>query len=123
MLLSIFFVSLYNKPLCMKKLFAILSLLSIIVNGKVFANFRLTESNIVQYQTIITTVPGKVVWTSERLIGINYTDVEQKNARMVKVIYGWQTKYLSFNWCASLGDDWYISAMEEVECYKCQYCA
>lgn len=107
----------------MKKLFAILSLLSIIVNGKVFANFRLTESNIVQYQTIITTTPGKVVWTSERLIGINYTDVEQKNARIVKVIYGWQTKYLSFNWCASLGDDWYISAMKEVECYKCQYCA
>ncbi len=64
--------------------------------------------------------PGKVVWASDkaeqkRLIGTTHTDDGQKNTNIVKSISGWQTKYPSFNWCASLGNDWYLPAKEEVE--------
>ncbi|MBQ7311883.1 MAG: PEGA domain-containing protein [Alistipes sp.] len=64
--------------------------------------------------------PGKVVWAADkaeqkRLIGTKYTDDGEKNTNIVKAISGWQTKYPSFNWCASLGNDWYLPAKEEVE--------
>ena len=64
--------------------------------------------------------PGKVVWAADkaeqkRLIGTKYTDDGQKNTNIVKAISGWQTKYPSFNWCASLGNDWYLPAQEEVK--------
>lgn len=64
--------------------------------------------------------PGKVVWASDkaeqkRLIGTTHTDDGQKNTNIVKSISGWQTKYPSFNWCASLGNDWYLPAQEEVK--------
>ena len=64
--------------------------------------------------------PGKVVWTADkaeqkRLIGTKHTDDGQKNTNIVKAISGWQTKYPSFNWCASLGNDWYLPAQEEVK--------
>ena len=64
--------------------------------------------------------PGKVVWAADkaeqkRLIGTKHTDDGQKNTNIVKAISGWQTKYPSFNWCASLGNDWYLPAQEEVK--------
>ena len=64
--------------------------------------------------------PGKVVWASDkaeqkRLIGTTHTDDGQKNTNIVKSISGWQTKYPSFNWCVSLGNDWYLPAQEEVK--------
>lgn len=64
--------------------------------------------------------PGKVVWASDkaeqkRLIGTTHTDDGEKNTNIVKSISGWQTKYPSFNWCASLGNDWYLPAQEEVK--------
>jgi len=64
--------------------------------------------------------PGKVVWAADkaeqkRLIGTKHTDDGQKNTNIVKSISGWQTKYPSFNWCASLGNDWYLPAQEEVK--------
>ncbi len=64
--------------------------------------------------------PGKVVWAADkaeqkRLIGVKYTDDGQKNTNIVKAISGWQAKYPSFNWCVSLGNEWYMPAKEEVE--------
>ncbi|MBQ2423661.1 MAG: PEGA domain-containing protein [Alistipes sp.] len=37
----------------------------------------------------------------------------QKNMDVVKRISGWQSKYPAFNWCAELGNGWYLPAKEE----------
>ena len=64
--------------------------------------------------------PTRLVWTSDkneqkRIIGTKHTDDGQKNTNIVKSIANWQTKYPAFNWCASLGNDWYLPAKEEAE--------
>ena len=32
----------------------------------------------------------------------------------VKAIYGWQSKYPAFKWCADIGEGWYLPAKEEL---------
>ncbi len=63
----------------------------------------------------------KLQWASDsaeqkRLIGANSETNGAYNYNMAKVkaIYGWQSKYPAFKWCADLGEGWYLPAKEEL---------
>ena len=44
-----------------------------------------------------------------------YTKNGELNQHKVKQIYGWRNKYPAFVWCADLGEDWYLPALEELQ--------
>ena len=58
-------------------------------------------------------------WSSDsaeqkRLIGADSETDGVYNMAKVKAIYGWQSKYPAFKWCADLGEGWYLPAKEEL---------
>ena len=58
-------------------------------------------------------------WTSDiderkRLIGADDKYHGAKNMAKVEQIPNWQSKYPAFAWCASLGEGWYLPALEEL---------
>ena len=65
-------------------------------------------------------------WSSDsaeqkRLIGANSKTDGAANMAKVKAIYGWQSKYPAFKWCADLGEGWYLPSKEELHTiYKCK---
>ena len=63
---------------------------------------------------------GKLKWSSDkdkqmRLIGADDEHNGANNMEKVKQIAGWKEKYPAFAWCANLGDEWYLPAIEELE--------
>ena len=59
-------------------------------------------------------------WTSNayeqiRLIGANDKYNGANNMAKVKQLADWQEMYPAFAWCASLGDGWYLPAIEELK--------
>ncbi|MBR7183738.1 MAG: DUF1566 domain-containing protein [Alistipes sp.] len=59
-------------------------------------------------------------WSSDKegrktLIGTNDENDGAYNMQIVKCITDWQTKYPAFAYCASLGEDWYLPAIKELE--------
>ena len=61
----------------------------------------------------------KLLWASDsaeqkRLIGANSETNGAYNMAKVKAIYGWQSKYPAFKWCAGLGEGWYLPSKEEL---------
>ncbi len=59
-------------------------------------------------------------WSSDeseqkRLIGANHMWNGADNTMKVMQIVGWREKYPAFAWCANLGEDWYLPAIEEVK--------
>ena len=63
-----------------------------------------------------------LLWASdsaeqERLIGANSETNGAYNMAKVKAIYGWQSKYPAFKWCADLGEGWYLPSIEELKVF------
>lgn len=50
-----------------------------------------------------------------RLIGTSSADDGQYNQRVVEAIEDWQWKYPAFDWCAHLGEGWYLPSREELK--------
>ena len=50
-----------------------------------------------------------------RLIGAKSTDDGLYNQKIVESIKDWQLKYPAFDWCAQLGDGWYLPSKEELK--------
>jgi hypothetical protein len=62
------------------------------------------------------------MWSSDyneqyRLIGAGDKYNGANNMAKVKQIYGWQSKYPAFKWCADLGEGWYLPAIEELKIF------
>ncbi len=62
----------------------------------------------------------RLQWTSDeseqkRLIGADDEHNGANNMAKVKQIAEWQKKYPAFAWCADLGEDWYLPAIEELK--------
>lgn len=47
-------------------------------------------------------------------IGCNNTHDGAVNMNRIKQIDGWEIKFPAFRWCASLGEDWYLPASDEI---------
>ncbi|MBO5813661.1 MAG: DUF1566 domain-containing protein, partial [Alistipes sp.] len=70
----------------------------------------------------LTESPSKLLWSSDsnerkRLIGADDKYNGANNMRKVKQIYGWESKYPAFKWCADLGEGWYLPAIEELKIF------
>ena len=52
---------------------------------------------------------------SEKEIGADNRVDGMVNMRVIQAIEGWQEKYPAFAWCASLGADWYLPAIDELK--------
>ncbi len=52
---------------------------------------------------------------SDTRIGASSTDDGAENHKIVESIDSWQEKYPVFAWCRSLGDGWYLPAIDELE--------
>lgn len=50
-----------------------------------------------------------------RLIGTNSADDGRYNQSVVEAIEDWQWKYPAFDWCAQLGEGWYLPSKEELQ--------
>ena len=66
------------------------------------------------------TESGKLEWSSgendrKRWIGADDEYNGANNMAKVKQIAGWREKYPAFAWCADLGEDWYLPAIEELK--------
>ncbi|MBQ7310163.1 MAG: SUMF1/EgtB/PvdO family nonheme iron enzyme [Alistipes sp.] len=64
----------------------------------------------------------KLQWSSDsaeqkRLIGANSETDGAYNMAKVKAIYGWQSKYPAFKWCADLGEGWFLPSKEELKVF------
>lgn len=62
---------------------------------------------------------GRLQWASDgieqkRFIGTNSETDGAVNMAKVKSISGWRNKYPAFRWCADLGEEWYLPAVEEL---------
>lgn len=51
------------------------------------------------------------------LIGANDWSDGANNMAVVKRIADWQSKYPAFEWCADLGEGWYLPAIEELKLF------
>ncbi|MBQ8853406.1 MAG: PEGA domain-containing protein [Alistipes sp.] len=65
---------------------------------------------------------GILQWSSDsaeqkRLIGADSKTDGAYNMAKVKAIYGWQSKYPAFKWCADLGEGWYLPSIEELKVF------
>ena len=70
----------------------------------------------------LTESSGELAWSSDsneqkRLIGADDKNNGANNMAKVKQIYGWQSKYPAFKWCADLGEGWYLPAIEELKIF------
>ena len=55
-------------------------------------------------------------WSTENFItGATNVDGGSVNMTKIKAIYGWESKYPAFKWCADLGDGWYLPSYNEVK--------
>lgn len=88
-------------------------------NGKEGVVFEVTANG--RHGKIVSmTQPAKELrWTSDEseqrcLIGANSQTDGAYNLAKVQAISDWQSKYPAFAWCASLGDGWYLPAIEEL---------
>ena len=55
-------------------------------------------------------------WSTENFItGATNVDDGSVNMTKIKAIYGWESKYPAFKWCADLGDGWYLPSYNEVK--------
>ena len=64
----------------------------------------------------------ELLWSSDsaeqkRLIGADSETDGAYNMAKVKAIYGWQSKYPAFKWCADLGEGWYLPSIEELKVF------
>ena len=50
-----------------------------------------------------------------RLIGAKSPNDGQYNQKVVEAIEDWQWKYPAFDWCAHLGEGWYLPSKEELQ--------
>ena len=65
---------------------------------------------------------GVLQWSSDtneqkRLIGADDKNNGANNMAVVKQISGWESKYPAFKWCADLGEDWYLPAINELRLF------
>lgn len=63
---------------------------------------------------------SEVDWTSDeteqrRFVGATNPNDGRENMRIIQSIEGWKEKYPAFAWCAELGEDWYLPAIEELK--------
>ena len=60
-----------------------------------------------------------LTWSSEtpRCIGTDSKHDGAYNMAKVKQIADWREKYPAFAWCADLGEDWYLPAIEELKLF------
>ena len=68
---------------------------------------------------IVSMMESQRKWSSDsaeqkRLIGADSETDGAYNMAKVKAIYGWQSKYPAFKWCADLGEGWYLPSKEEL---------
>lgn len=61
-----------------------------------------------------------IKWSSDEAAQMCFIGADNKtdgayNMTKIKSISGWQSKYPAFKWCADIGDDWYLPAIEELE--------
>ena len=50
-----------------------------------------------------------------RLVGAKSQNDGQYNQKVVEAIEDWQLKYPAFDWCAQLGEGWYLPSKEELK--------
>lgn len=121
----------------MKRLFVLLALLSAFftTNAQVRSTYRVGDYyNDGMKEGIVFEVTsggkkGKIMslnqspllpWTVctadvSRLIGAKSQNDGQYNQRVVEAIEDWQLKYPAFDWCAQLGEGWYLPSKEELK--------
>ena len=64
----------------------------------------------------------RLAWTTDGYEVENTSQTYNKkdgaaNMMMIKVDGGWKRKFPAFAWCAELGDEWYIPAIEELKMF------
>ena len=91
-------------------------------NGKEGVVFWVDETG--QHGKIVSLTESKnaLQWASvkieqKRLIGADDKENGANNMAKVRQIYDWQGKYPAFKWCADLGEDWYLPAIEELKLF------
>lgn len=121
----------------MKRLFVLFAVLSafITTNAQVMSTYRVGDYyNDGMKEGIVFEVTsggkkGKILsidqspllpWTvctadMSRLVGAKSQNDGQYNQKVVEAIEDWQLKYPAFDWCASLGEGWYLPSKEELK--------
>ena len=92
------------------------------VNGKQGVVFWVDKTG--QHGKIVslTESTSSLQWSSDeaeqkRLIGADDVNNGANNMAVVKQIADWQSKYPAFEWCADLGEGWYLPAIEELKIF------
>ena len=65
---------------------------------------------------IMSVEQASTKWSTEHV----YTDADDynngaHNTNVIKSIDGWEDKYPAFKWCADLGENWYLPAINELQ--------
>lgn len=67
---------------------------------------------------IINKSVGECAWatgiTLTELVGTNSQTNGRRNMDVITAIKDWQSRYPAFKWCADLGEDWYLPALNEL---------
>ena len=67
---------------------------------------------------IINKSVGECAWatgsTLTELVGTNSQTNGRRNMDIITAIKDWQSRYPAFKWCADLGEDWYLPALNEL---------
>ena len=65
---------------------------------------------------IVSIKEGCATWSDDFSVTTNAIDADDGkiNMSIIKTISDWETKYPAFKWCADLGDDWYLPAINEL---------
>ena len=71
---------------------------------------------------IVSLAENRLTWAwgkyeIERLIGADDKNDGANNMAKVKMISDWRVKYPAFAWCAGLGEEWYLPAIEELKLF------
>lgn len=88
------------------------------VNGKTGVVFYVDKTK--QHGKVVSCQEAAIgtQWSSEFvLVGADDTQNGANNMSKVKSISGWQTKFPAFAWCATMGADWYLPAIEELKLF------
>ena len=89
-------------------------------NGKEGVVFEVSEDGRHGKIVSLKESSDKLLWSSDydeqrRLIGAADENDGSKNMAKVMQISAWRDKYPAFAWCASLGEGWYLPAIEELK--------
>ena len=92
----------------------------IIINGKIGFVFEITDDG--KHGKVVSCEETTAPWCVKNDLDVNTGALSvsngYENTLIIQKMPLWEERFPAFSWCKSLGKDWYLPAIKEVELFR-----